>query len=240
MAVTRRQAQGGPPLALLAVVSGGLVAAGAIAGAVVAGGVAPAAWSSAAAVVGFLHAHPSAVRVTAALWFGSAVPLAIYAATVHARLRNLGVRAPGATIALAGGLLGATMWMLAACLSWVLARPEVATSPSLIRALTDAAYVTGGPAALAGLGLLVAGMAVPSLLARLLPRPVAAIGLLLAASAEVASVVLLASGSWPLRWVVHGLILGWLVVAGVRLPSTRASASGPRAAPSVPTPAMAS
>ena len=73
------------------------------------------------------------------------------------------------------------------------------------------------------------------------PRPLAAVGLLLAASAEMASVVLLVSGSWPLRWVVHGLILGWLVVAGARLPSTRASASAPTAAtPSVPTPAIAS
>ena len=171
MVVTLRRTQGGPPLVLLALVSSGLVAAGAIAGAATAGALAPSAWSSSAAVVGFVRAHGDAVRVTAVLWFGSAVPLAIYAATAHARLRNLGVRAPGATIALAGGLLGATSWLLAATFAWALARPEVAANASVVRALWDAAYALGGPATLAGLGLRVAGMAVPALFARLLPRP---------------------------------------------------------------------
>jgi hypothetical protein len=242
MAETHRQTQGGPPLVLLAVVSSALVAAGAIAGAAVAGTLAPSAWSSSAAVVGFVRDHPDAVRVTAILWFGSAIPLAIYAATVHARLRNLGVRAPGATIALAGGLLGSTAWALAASFSWVLARPDVASSTAVVRALADAAEVLGGPVTLAGLGLLVAGMAVPALLARLLPRPLAAVGLAIAASAEVASLVLLVTGVWPLRWVLHGAVLAWLVVAGALLPTTRAAdTAGAQSTPTpAPAPAMAS
>ena len=242
MVVTLRRTQGGPPLVLLALVSSGLVAAGAIAGAATAGALAPSAWSSSAAVVGFVRAHGDAVRVTAVLWFGSAVPLAIYAATAHARLRNLGVRAPGATIALAGGLLGATSWLLAATFAWALARPEVAANASVIRALWDAAYALGGPATLAGLGLLVAGMAVPALFARLLPRPLAAAGLLVAAAAEVSSVVLLVTGAWPLRWVLHGLLLVWLVVAGALLPTSRASQAvpAPAATERPPAPALAS
>ena len=231
MVATHRQTHGGPPLVLLALVSSVLVAAGAIAGAATAGALAPSAWSSSAAVVGFVRAHPEALRVTAVLWFGSAVPLAIYAATAHARLRNLGVRAPGATIALAGGVLGATAWLLAGTLGWVLARPEVAGNASVVRALTDAAYALGGPATLAGLGLLVAGMAVPALFGRLLPRPVAGAGLVLAASAEVASIVLLVTGAWPLRWVLHGLVLGWLVVAGALLPASRATQAAPEVTP---------
>ena len=238
MVVTHRPRQGGPPLVLLALVSSALVAAGAIAGAATAGALAPSAWSSSTAVVGFVHAHGDAVRVTAVLWFGSAIPLAIYAATAHARLRNLGVRAPGATIALAGGLLGATTWLLAASFGWVLARPEVASNPSLVRALSDAAYILGGPATLAGVGLLVAGMAVPALVVRLLPRPLAGAGLALATSAEVASVILLVTGAWPLRWVLHGLLLAWLVAAGALLPVTRASQAATPARP--PAPALAS
>ncbi len=42
--------------------------------------------------------------------FASTVPLAIYAAIASSRLRTLGVTAPGATIALAGGLI----WLIVA------------------------------------------------------------------------------------------------------------------------------
>ncbi|MBV9516244.1 MAG: hypothetical protein JO280_19700, partial [Mycobacteriaceae bacterium] len=57
--------------------------------------------------------------------FGSCVPLAIYAATASVRLRQLGVTAPGATIALAGGVLAAGALGLCAVVLWTLSRPEV-------------------------------------------------------------------------------------------------------------------
>jgi hypothetical protein len=227
MVVTHRRRQGGPPLVLLALVSSALVVAGVIAGTATAGALAPSAWSSSTAVVGFVRAHGDAVRVTSVLWFGSAIPLAIYAATAHARLRNLGVRAPGATA-----------WLLAASLSWVLARPEVASNPAVVRALSDAAYALGGPATLAGLGLLVAGMSVPAFIVGLLPRSLAGAGLALAASAEVASVLLLVTGAWPLRWVLHGVLLAWLVASGALLVASRPAPAPTPERP--PAPALAS
>jgi hypothetical protein len=51
----------------------------------------------------FFGANPFAVKVSAFFFFGSPVPLAIYAATVVSRLRYLGVRAAGTNIALFGG-----------------------------------------------------------------------------------------------------------------------------------------
>src|SRR5882757_101638 len=51
----------------------------------------------------FFAANPLAVKLSAFFFFGSAVPLGIYTATVVSRLRYLGVRAAGTNIALFGG-----------------------------------------------------------------------------------------------------------------------------------------
>jgi hypothetical protein len=50
---------------------------------------------------GYVAGHHSAAVAIAVGTFGSSIPLAIYAATASARLRQLGITAPGATIALA-------------------------------------------------------------------------------------------------------------------------------------------
>jgi hypothetical protein len=70
------------------------------------------------------------VRVSAFLQFGAAIPLAIYAATVSTRVRTLGIRAPGATIAQIGGVLAAAFLALAGLVSWVLSGPEVLADPA--------------------------------------------------------------------------------------------------------------
>ena len=49
--------------------------------------------------------------------------------------------------------------------------------PTLVRALYFLIFLTGGPAHVVALGLLVAGMAVPGLILGLLPKPLAWAGL---------------------------------------------------------------
>src|SRR5712675_2321554 len=63
------------------------------------------------------------------------VGLGISAATASARLRQLGITAPGATIALAGGILAAGGLGLSGLLAWTLSRPEVSADPALVRAV---------------------------------------------------------------------------------------------------------
>jgi hypothetical protein len=153
--------------------------------------------------------------------FASSVPLAIYAATASARLRQLGITAPGATIALAGGILAAGGLGLSGLLAWTLSRPEVSADPALVRALYYLVFLTGGAGHVVALGLLIAGIAVPSLILGLLPRPVAWTGLAIAVIAELTTVVLI----WPALAVLlpvarfTGLI--WLIVAGALLPLRR-------------------
>lgn len=212
--------QGGPPLALLATISLLLLITG-IAGSAALGGVLPSPFGDAAAIERYFALESSAVRAGAFFAFASAVPLAIYAATAGSRLRALGVTAPGATIALTGGVISAAMLSLSGLIQWVLSRPLVRMDAPLVHALQALSFLTGGVAHVVFLGLLLAGIAVPALLLNLLPRPLAIAGLVIAGVAEAATVSLI----WPAAAVLlpvarfPGLI--WLVVAGLLLPARR-------------------
>jgi len=210
----------GPPLVVLAAISLGLMLAGLAVSAAL-GGVTPSPFENSAVIERYFTGQPDAVRAGGILVFASSVPLALYAAAVHARLRNLGVRAPGAVIALTGGTVGAALLSLSGLLQWALSRPAVRTEVPLIRGLQDLSFLTGGVGHVVFLGLLLAGVAVPSLFLRLLPRPLAVAGLVLAVVAEVSTVSLI----WPAASVLlpiarfPGLI--WLTAAGVLLPAQR-------------------
>lgn len=215
-----RPQQGGPPLGVLASISlvlllGGLGIATALAG------VPPLPFEAGTAVNDFIVGNPVAVQVAAVGVFGSSVPLAIYAATASARLRQLGITAPGATIALAGGILAAGALGLAGLLLWSLSRPEVTVNEPLTRGLYYLVFLTGGTGHVVMLGLLVAGIAVPSLIVGLLPRPLAWTGLVIAAVAELTTLVLIWPGLNPLLPVGRFSGLVWLIVAGVMLPLRR-------------------
>jgi hypothetical protein len=217
-----RPQQGGPPLALLAAISlvlllGGLAIAAGL------GGVMPLPYAADAAIQQYFRAEHAAVHAGAIGVFASSVPLAIYAATASARLRQLGVTAPGATIALVGGTLAAGGLGLAGLIAWTLSRPEVSTDDALIRALYYLVFLTGGPAHVVMLGLLVAGIAVPSLILGLLPRAVAWTGLVIAAVAEVCTLVLVWPGVAVLLPIARFAGLVWLIVAGALLPLRRRS-----------------
>jgi hypothetical protein len=217
----RRPQQGGPPLALLAAISIGLLLAGLVVGAVIAGGIMPLPYGSPTEIQDYVTGHHGAAVAIAVGTFGSSVPLAIYAATASARLRQLGITAPGATIALAGGLLASAGLALSSLTAWTLSRPEVTSDPALVRALYYLTYLTGGPWHVVMLGLLVAGMAVPALIVGLLARPLAWTGLVIAGLAELTTLVLIWPGLSPMLPVARFTGLVWLIVAGALLPLRR-------------------
>lgn len=219
-----RPTQAGPPLWLLAGVSIGLLLAG-LASSAALGGVLPSPFADPAVIREYFLGSPAAVRASGVSAMASAVPLALYAATASARLRQLGVTAPGATIALAGGVLAAGALAMSGLLQWTLASPAVRGEPALVRALHDLAFLTGGPAHVVFLGLLLAGVAGPALLLGLLPRTLAGLGLAVAVLTELSFLSLV----WPDLAVLVPLArfpaLAWLVAAGLLLPHSR-----PRAA----------
>lgn len=182
------------------------------------GGLMPLPYGSVTAVQHYARAQPVAIQVIAAAVFASSVPLAIYAATVSARLRQLGAVRPAATIALTGGTLAAGALALTALLGWTLSRPEVSADTALVRALYFLVFLVGGPGHLVALGLLIAAMAAPGIDDGRLPRPVAGAGLAIAALAELTTLVLV----WPRLGVILPIArvsaLLWLVVAGATMP----------------------
>lgn len=173
------------------------------------------------AVVSFFTGHPLAARVAATLQFGSAVPLGIYAATAQARLNRLGVRMPGPTIALFGGITASLCLLLASMTSWVLSHPDVSSTRPLAQALSYFAFVNGGNGYVVGSGLLVAGIAVPALIVRLLPRLLAWVGLMIAAVSELSFVSLAVEPLQVLLPIGRFGGLLWLIVAGFWLPVSR-------------------
>jgi hypothetical protein len=212
--------QGGPPLALLAAICVGLLFGGLAIG-VALGGVPPLPYGPVTAVQEYFRAEPLAAQVSAVGVFAASVPLAIYAATASTRLRQLGVTAPGATIALTGGTLAAGALGLTGLLAWTLSRPEISADTALIRAVYYLVFLVGGPGHIVALGLLVAGMTVPSLVLGLIPRPVVWIGLAIAALAELTTLVLVWPELGPILPVARISALAWLVVAGAMLPLRR-------------------
>jgi hypothetical protein len=193
------------------------------------GGVMPLPYGSATAIQDYVSNNHTAAQAIAVGAFASSIPLAIYAATASARLRQLGITAPGATIALAGGLLASAGLGLSGLLAWTLSRPEVTSDASLVRALYYLTYLTGGPWHVVALGLLIAGISVPGLIVGLLPRPVAWAGLAIAVLAELTTLVLIWPGLSPLLPVARFTGLIWLIVAGVLLPLRRRNKQEARA-----------
>ncbi len=207
-------------MALLAAISLSLLLAGLVVGVAMAG-VMPLPYGSATAIQDYVAGHHAAAVAIAVGTFGSSIPLAIYAATASARLRQLGITAPGATIALAGGLLASAGLALSSLTAWTLSRPEVTSDAALVRALYYLTYLTGGPWHVVTLGLLIAGIAVPGLIVGLLPRSVAWTGLVIAGLAELTTLVLIWPGLSPLLPVARFTGLVWLIAAGALLPLRR-------------------
>jgi hypothetical protein len=208
----------GPNLPTLAIVSLGLTLAGLVIVAALSGTTIPSPFSSTATVVDFYRGNALAVTLSATLLVGSAVPLGIYSATAYARQQRLGVRVPGPAIGYFGGTAAAIMLLASACVTWALGRPELHGSPTVIHALAFLAFATGGVGFVVGVGLLIAGLAVPAVILHTMPAWFGWVGLVLAGISELSFLSLAVD---PLQALIPigrfgGLL--WLIVAGFLLP----------------------
>ena len=216
--------QSGPPL-----IATGLAVALSVAGVVI-GISGPRPTDSAATVLSYVRDHGTAMHWGSFFAFGASVPLAIWSATAYRRLRGLGVTAPGAAIALSGGLLSAAMLALSGLATWIASRAD--QSADVAAVLRDLTYVTGGPGYVAFFGLLVAGVSVPMLLMRI-KRPVAIFGLVVALVAEISTLSLVSMAIAPTLPIGRfGGLLG-PVLTSLWLPLTRPRATASAADPAV-------
>ncbi|WP_211331640.1 hypothetical protein [Frondihabitans australicus] len=186
------------------------------------------------AIVGLAFTVAAAATFTASdtltgfFTFAASVPLGIYAATVYARLLRLGIRVPGPNIALVGGISASVLLAVSGLVTWAIGRsgaPSLraghAVTTGTITLVRDVAFALGGVGFVGGLGLLVAGAAVPSFILHLVPRPLAAAGLVIAAVAEVSFLALLWPGFDALLPIGRFAGLAWLIALGFLLPRDR-------------------
>lgn len=161
--------------------------------------------------------------------FAASVPLGIYAATTYARLLRLGIRVPGPNISFFGGITSSILGAASGLISWAQSRAD-ALPAAVDHLMTDISFAFGGVGMIGGLGLLIAGIAVPSVILRLVPRWLAWGGLVLAVIGEVSFLAMIWSGFDVLLPITRFLGLIWLAVIGFQLPRSRhdVPATGPR------------
>jgi hypothetical protein len=176
---------------------------------------------SSAAVYRYLTSDRPAVTATGFFTFAASVPLGIYAATVYARMLRLGIRVPGPNIAFYGGIAASLFLGASGLLTWVLGQPVAGESPALLHSLAYLVFALGGVGFVGGIGLLIAGIAVPALILRLTPRWLAWTGLVIAAASELSFFSLLLPGVSALLPIGRFAGLLWLLVVGLILPRSR-------------------
>jgi hypothetical protein len=179
-------------------------------------------------VATYLTAHHLAATWAGLLTFAASVPTGIYAATVYARLLKLGIRVPGPNIAFLGGITASVMLAASGLLLWSLGQAATDVPPSVLHLLSDLVFALGGVGFVGGLGLLIAGIAVPALILRLVPRWLAWVGLVLAVASEVSFLALLWTGLDVLLPLGRFGGLLWLAGIGFLLPRTRHDVSSQR------------
>jgi hypothetical protein len=166
----------------------------------------------------YFGTHPSQVLVCAFLQFGTAIPLGIFTAAVVSRLRFLGINVAGIYIAFLGGLMAAVDEAISGAILWVMAHPVIAKVPVLTQTFHYLAVALGGPGFTMPQGLLMAGISIPALHWKLLPKWMVGLGLTLALVGELSWLsmmipkagILIPLARWP------GFI--WLIAVGFALP----------------------
>jgi hypothetical protein len=181
-----------------------------------------------ATTLALLRDHTTAAELSATALLASAVPFAVWVATVHHRLHRLGLRVAGPTLGLAGGLLAAAMLALSGVAGWAAAATAalVPDAAGPVVALDALSFAAGGPGFVVAFGLLIAGVSVPTLRGGLGPRALAVAGLVLAGVAVVAVLSLAVPVLSFLLPVVRFGGLVWLVWTSAVLPVTRRRAGG--------------
>ena len=180
----------------------------------------PGPWESADTIADYFRNHPHDVLMCAFFQFGSAIPLGLLVVNVVSRLRFLGIRAAGPSIALFGGLMTAFNVALAALLEWVMAYPDMAKDITVIRSLYYMVFAIGGVGYSVPLGIFFAGVSVSAGFAKYLPKWLIIFGLLLAVCGELSWLSMIFPKLIYLIPLTRFPGFIWLIIAGFKLPRT--------------------
>jgi hypothetical protein len=211
----------GPPLGLLAIIFVVLFLAGLFPVTIFGGKpYFPGPWETPATIVAFFQARPGAVESASFFHFGAAIVLGLFTACVVNQMRFLGVRAAGVNIAFFGGFAAAFGMFVSAFSLWTLARHGIAQDALLTQAIYYFGYAFGGPGYAVPIGLLMAGISIPSGFLRLLPKWVVVLGIALGVCGELSWLNLLLPKALLLIPLTRFPGFVWMIAAGFLLPHT--------------------
>lgn len=165
----------------------------------------------------------SAVRIASFLQFGASIPLGLFTATVASRLRCHRLNVAGVDIAFFGGITASIFLGLSSLVMWTISQAGVANEAGPLRILQLLMFALGGFGNVAAIGLLLAGVSVPSMFLRLVPQWACWFGLIIAAVAEVSTLSIVFPGLSLLLPIARFSSFVWMVVAGFSIPARRAS-----------------
>jgi len=210
----------GPPLLLTAGIYTALALCGVLSGKLLAPNVPFAMpYDSVAKAVAHAQASAYASRWGSFFQLASAMPLLVFVATATNRLRFLGVRAAGETIALCGGIVATAMLAFSALAEWALSTPEMASLPGGVRVLQLLGFMGGGPGFVVPLGLFYLGVSITAGLYRFIPKWLMWAGIVLGVCSEIASLTLI---TWKAAaFIPVGRYLGilWMIAIALSLPN---------------------
>jgi hypothetical protein len=211
-----------PPLGLLAIVFGTLFI-GSVAGIFLLTGFAPypIPYNPIEQLQDYYTRFPGPVRVVSFLQLGASIPLGLYAMTMASRLLFLRINVAGVYIALFGGLAASVFLGVAGVGTWIVSQPGVAIDAGAMRVASLLAFASGGFAHTAALGLLVAGVSVPSLAFGVMPRWICWFGLGVALVCELSTISMLFPSASLLLPLGRFPALIWMIVAGFAMPKQR-------------------
>jgi len=181
----------------------------------------PGPWESAATIISYFQNQTHDVLFCAFFQFCASLPLGIFTATVVSRLAFLGSTAAGNNIALFGGFMTAFNLALSSMIMWVMAYPGIATDGNLIRALYYVMFITGGIGYSVPLGLLIAGISVPSWFMKTLPKWLTISGIALAVFGEASTFFMITPNLLFLIPLTRFPGFIWLIVVGFKLPKIK-------------------
>ena len=212
----------GPPLWLLAILYTLLFNAGLYPVTTMAGADHwPGPWEPASVIVPYFQTHHAAVLTCVFLQLGATICLGLFSAAAVSRLRFLGVSTAGPWIALFGGFLTVFNGVAAGMIVWTMIHPDVAAAPSVLVGLYFLSYAFGGPGFSIPMGLLMAGVSVSAGFAKLLPKWIVILGLVLAVAGELSWFHLISPGLLFLVPLVRFPGFIWIIAVGFTLPRAR-------------------
>ncbi|HEX4703192.1 MAG TPA: hypothetical protein VH352_13765 [Pseudonocardiaceae bacterium] len=178
--------------------------------------------------------HPTMVGFIGLLQLGSAIALAVFTGAVCGRMRALAPAASGyVSMAAVGGAIAATLLAVNGVVQWALSRTATGDPLSLLRTMNYLFFGLGGPAHVAALGVLIAGICLPATGMGLVPRWFGIASLVVALLAVLSLVTLIRPEATVFIPLGRFPTLLWLVAVSVLLSRARVprEGRGPRAEP---------